>query len=138
MFLYNGREINKDLKIKELISSLDKESGKMKILVYNKTDINISENEGIIKSNLIICPKCNEICLIKVEGYKIFLYGCKSKHQNDMIPLNEFENSQKIDERKIICNNCDNNKYHSYNKQFFKCFICGENYANQNIIFYMK
>ena len=126
-FLYNGRVINEDLKIKELINSIDRKAGKMKILVYNKNDIATSGNEGIIKSKLIICPKCNEICLIKIKDYKIFLYGCKNKHQNDIILLNEFENTQKIDEAKIICYNCDNNKYDSYNKEFFKCFSCGQN-----------
>ena len=54
-FLYNGRVINEDLKIKELINSIDRKAGKMKILVYNKNDIATSGNEGIIKSKLIIC-----------------------------------------------------------------------------------
>ena len=126
-FLYNGRKIDEDLNINELINSIDKKARKMNILVYDKNNINKLQNEGIIKSKLIICPKCNEICLIEIKDYKILLYGCKNKHQNDIILLNEFENTQKIDESKIICNNCNNNKYNSYNKQFFKCLSCGYN-----------
>lgn len=126
-FLYNGIVINEDLKNKELINKIDKTAGKMKILVYNKNDINTLGNEGKIKSKSIICPKCNKICLIKIKDYKLILYGCQNKHHNDIILLSEFENSQIIDETKIICNNCSNNKYYSYNKQFFKCFSCGQN-----------
>ena len=49
-FLYNGRKINEDLNFNELINSIDKKAGKMNILVYDKNNINTSQNEGIINS----------------------------------------------------------------------------------------
>ena len=125
IFLYDGNKINEDLKLNELINSIDKQSNKMSILVYNKNTI--KENEGVIKSKEIICPKCKENCLIKIKDYKIILYGCKNQHINNNILLNEFENTQNINELNIKCNNCNNNKYNSYNKQFYKCLTCKYN-----------
>ena len=41
----------------------------------------------IIKSKEIICPKCNENILIKIDEYKINLYNCKSNHEINNILL---------------------------------------------------
>ena len=38
--------------------------------------------------------------------------------------LNEFDNSQNIDEEKIICDKCQCNKSESYKKKFYKCNKC--------------
>ena len=58
----------------------------------------------IIKSKEIICPKCNENILIKIDNYKINLFNCKNNHNIDNILLNEYENN--IDISKIICDKC--------------------------------
>ena len=110
-----------------MANKLDKQYGKMNILVYEK-GTNISNiSDGNVKSKEIICPKCNENCFIKFKDYKIILFGCKNNHNNDYILLNEFEKSQNINELKIICNNCNNNKFKSYDKKFYKCLTCEKN-----------
>ena len=113
-FLYNGDKIDENLTFNELANKLDKQNGKMNILVYEKGTIIPNISDGNVKSKEIICPKCNENCFIKFQDYKIILFGCKNNHNNDYILLNAFEKSQNINELKIICNNCNNNKFKSY------------------------
>ena len=111
-FIYNGNKINDNIIINEIINEEDKRRNIMNILV-NENDNQIIE-ENIIKSKEIICPKCKENILIKIDGYKINLFNCKNNHQINNILLNEFENN--IDISKIICNNCKNqNKSNTYN-----------------------
>ena len=71
----------------------------MNILVYD--NITTIEKEKIIKSKDIICPKCGELCLIDLNDYNIVLNNCKNQHENK-ITLNEFDNTQNINENKII------------------------------------
>ena len=96
-------------------------------LVENKISTPINEAEGIIRSKDIICPKCGELCLLGYKDYKIILNNCKNKDEN-IISLDEFENTQIINENKIICNICNtNNKSKPYNKKFCICSTCNKN-----------
>ena len=125
-YLYNGDKINIELKYEEIINEIDKERNKMKILVIeeNKTII----NENIKELNEIICPKCGENILIKMEDYKINLYKCKNNHNIDNIIINELNNILKIDINKIECNICkEKNKGNTYNNEFYKCITCNNN-----------
>ena len=54
----------------------------------------------------MICPRCNENCLIKIKDYKIILYNCKDNHET-IIPINEYEESQKINISNIKCSKCN-------------------------------
>ena len=98
----------------------------MNIVVYDKNSMLINKNERIIKSKDIICPKCGELCLINFNDYKILLNNCKNKHVN-IISFNEFEDTQNINENKIICYICNNNKGKTYNNTFFLCGVCNKN-----------
>ena len=124
-FLYNGDMIN-----------LDKTLGNILIKEENLNDINIiaiefenNESENTLKqSKEIICPICKEMCLIDFSDYKISLKNCKNNHNFSNILFNEFNDFQKIDESKIICNICnDNNKSETSNNKFFKCCNCNIN-----------
>jgi len=85
-------------------------------------------NNNLIKSKYIICPKCKEKARIKINDYKIKLYDCKNGHNIDNILLEEYENTQKIDISKIICNICNiNNKSKAYNNEFYICNECKKN-----------
>ena len=106
------------LNINKIIKEIDKE---INILVYDKNTI--IKNEEIKKSNNIIYPKCGEICMIKIDNYKIKLNKCKNNHEINNILLNEYEDTQNINENKIICNNCKINKNRIYNNELY---ICGE------------
>lgn len=79
----------------------------------------------IVRSKQIICSECGENCLIQISNFKARLYNCINEHDVDGIALEEFENTQKIDESKIICELCKTmNKANSYNKSFFRCNTC--------------
>ena len=79
-FIYNGNIIdNNNLILNEIINEEDKTRNIMNILVNENVKIIIKEN--IVKSKEIICPKCNENILIKIDEYKINLFNCKNNHQ---------------------------------------------------------
>ena len=125
-FIYGGNQLNLDLSFNEQANMIDKNKNEMSILVYVKGKSII--NEGIIKSKEIIYPLCGENCLINIKDYKIRLYECKNSHELNDISLNEYTNTQNINEENIICNNCNiKTKNKSYNKQFFKCLTCKKN-----------
>ena len=120
-YLLNGKNISPKDIIKDIINNLENEQKQIKILV-KVIEIN---NENIIISENIICPKCKEICKYKIKDYKIKLYDCKYGHINENIKLDEFINTQKIDISKIICDICKNSRI--YKKNFFKCYECNKN-----------
>ena len=111
----------------------------MRILVNDIEGTKIGER--IVNAQDIICPKCKESIKIKIENYKKSLYGCKNGHKTVNILFDEFENTQKINEREIKFGNCNNNKSNIYNKviikldslqrnyynEFYKCHQCGIN-----------
>ena len=127
IFLYNGNQVKYELTFIEHLNALDKDKNEMNILVYEKINTKINENDNFIKSKEIICPKCFENCRIQFNDFKITLYGCKDNHKINDILLNEFINTQNINEASIICEDCKTkNKYTSYNKQFYKCLDCNK------------
>ena len=74
---------------------------------------------------LIICPECNELALLNIEDFKLNFYFCKNGHEINNILLNEFEECQKINMNKLICNIC--NKQNILNSLFFVCNECNKN-----------
>lgn len=126
-FIYDSNKINLELTFEQIINEIDKDRNQMNILVFENNN-NIMADNGIIKSEDIICPKCRGHCLIDFNNYKIRLYGCEKGHEINNILLNEFYNTQIINLNNIICNKCNKvNKNMTYNKQFFKCLTCKEN-----------
>ena len=124
IFLYSGQKIDGNLSISKIINNTDLERNKMNILVLDKKD---ELNSLLIKSKDIICPKCKEYAKIDISDYKILLQ-CKNGHTSDNIFLNEYENTQKIDIYKIICDECKtNNKGNSYKNIFYRCNGCKKN-----------
>jgi len=120
-FIYNGNKINDNIFLNEIINEEDKRRNIMNILVNENNETIIKENK--IESKEIICPKCNENILIKIDEYKINLFNCKNNHNIDNILLNEYKNN--IDISKIICNICKiYNKNNTYNNAFYRCNTC--------------
>jgi hypothetical protein len=144
-FLYSGKKINMNKSLIETINKQDKERKIMSIIALDNYFQKQSNNKNIIKANHIICPICKESALINFEDYKIKIFNCKNGHTSYLL-FNEFEESQKIDESKIICNNCcNNNKANSYKNIMYICNtckinlcpLCKENHdQNHNIINY--
>ena len=111
-----------------MANSFDKEQRKMNVLANNINDTKENTKESIIKSKDIICPECGEIAKISIKNYKISIYDCKNGHKINNLSFNEFEDAQKVDLSKIICNQCkENNKNNTYNREFFKCLNCNMN-----------
>ena len=129
-FLYNGKKIDFQLSLNELIKEDDIKANKITFLVYSYENKNENQKGKINfeSSKEIICPKCGTNCLINVNGYKITFYECENDHKLDDISLDEFQKSQNIDRRKIICENCKEiNKDIAYNHIFYKCLKCNQN-----------
>ena len=111
--LYNGKILDEEMKEDQITKD---ENNKKLILIYEYDKSTIVNN--IIKSNEVICPRCRENCLIKIKDYKIILYNCKDNHET-IIPINEYEESQKINISNIKCNKCNiNNKGNTFNNEF--------------------
>ena len=108
--IYKGKEINKESTINEHINEEDK------------------NNSHQILSKEIICPECKENTLLGIKDFKIILQRCKNGHKINDILLHKFEESQKIDSSKIICQICKKtNKYESHNHEFYICCNCSKN-----------
>ena len=120
-FLYNGNKINDNQNLNEKMSEVDKKRKIMKILVNDNETI-IKEKKIEIKE--IVCPKCNENILIKINEYKISLVKCKNNHEINNILLNEIENVEKIDLSKIICGVCMKIMSKTFNNEFYRCNFC--------------
>jgi len=128
-FIYNGNVINDNSSLELIINQFDKERKKMTILSVSKDEqINKEkkrENDSFVKAEQVICPKCGEISKINIKDYIINLYGCKNNHSTENILLENFEETQKIDESKIICGDCNaKNKKNAYHKLFYFCWHC--------------
>ena len=120
--LYNGKILDEELKEDQIRKD---ENNKKIILIYEYDKSTVVNN--IIKSNEVICPRCKENCLIKIKDYKIVLYNCKDNHET-IIPINEYEESQKINISNIKCNKCNiKNKGNTFNNEFYKCLNCNIN-----------
>ena len=127
-FLYGGTVIDENLPFQKAANKLDKERNKMSILVnLNNNKIQDKEDVALKKSKYLICPECKENARILVNNYQLEIYGCKNNHKIK-IQINDFEQTQNVDEAKIKCENCNNiNKSNSYNNVFFFCPQCNKN-----------
>ena len=125
-FVYDGSKLDNNLFEKEfdnIANNIDKERNKMNILAYDLNEQITDDN--MKQSKEIICPKCKESTRIIIEDYKIILFDCKNGHIIDNLTFDKFEESQIIDESKIICANCQqNNKSNTFGNEFYKCNNC--------------
>jgi len=125
LYIYDANIINYDLTFIQQANELDKNRNKMNILVKLNND-NREIKEIISKD--IICPQCGENIFRNIKDFKINLYGCKNGHNMDNILIDKYENNQKIDLSKIICNECnENNKSNTHNNEFYICNTCNKN-----------
>ena len=145
-FIYNGNLVNGKLKYSDIINHIDKDRNEMNIMVNEMKVRTLNEKGKIVKAIYPICQKCKEISRIQIKDYKVNIFGCKNNHSIKNINLDEYENSQKIDLSKIICDVCkQNDKSKTFNNQSFICNSCSKNLCplckanhdkNHNIINY--
>ena len=124
-FLYNGEaKINYEDTFMQQANEIDKERKEMNIIVNMDEE---EENNTIITSKDIICPLCNKILLIEMNNFKINLAGCKHEDQLNNLSVFKFEETQKIDLLKVICNECKKcNKFGTYKNTFYVCYTCNK------------
>ena len=105
-FLCNGSLIEPEKKLNTII----RHDEKLITMIVNdlNNDEGNEENEVNLKQpKFIICPICNEICLININDYKITFTNCKKSHRFTKTLFDEFFDFQTIDESKIICDKCE-------------------------------
>ena len=129
IFLCHGINLNLEKTFNEEVKDDDKKNNEMTVIVHEGiSPLNNSLNKVMTKSKDIICPICKENCRMCIINYKIILYGCKNGHKTNNIFLEDFNNTQLINESSIICDDCHNeNKGSCFKKQFFKCLTCKKN-----------
>ena len=126
-YLYNGRQINKELTFNEQANELDK-NGKIMNILVTKSEKEIEEKEEITISKNIICPQCKENALIDINDFKINFHDCKNDHNINDIKLFEIEKNQKIILNSIKCHICNiNHKSNKSNHEFYFCHTCNKN-----------
>jgi len=96
LFFYKGKYLN--------IGSDILNFKNIKIFVFNKNQKNNYNNEKIKN---IICPECKLLNSFIINNY--INENCQNNHIYTL-SLNSFVDSQKIDESKINCYKCGNNK----------------------------
>ena len=124
-FMYSGNILDLELPYKKVISSADSKNKCFTVLVYVNDMVPNDKKDSLIKSKQIICPNCAEValCEINEKDYKIKL-TCKRGHTSDYTIM-QFENSQKIDQSKIVCNICKKyNKANIFENKFYRCLKC--------------
>ena len=116
---YNKRIILKNLEIQDYLNFGDKKKNEIEIYATPK-------NSNLIKmSDHIFCPICGESAIVKIKNYKISICECKNDHSINDLNINEFKNTQLINESLIICGKCkDKNKENTYNNIFYVCNTC--------------
>ena len=106
-FFYNGKKlVEKNLTFDQLANPVDKTRKKMNIIIMGK---NLSFDNTIVQSKLVICPECREAIKMNINNYKINLFDCKNNHINNNILLKEFKKYQLVNLSKIICDTCKEN-----------------------------
>ena len=132
-FLCNGSMINPEIKLNNII----KKDENIINMIVNEL-INDEDNEiNLKKSKDIICPICNEICLINFKDYKITFSDCKNGHRFTKTMLDEFLDFQKIDESKILCDKCEKGNEKKKSEVNNNLFHKNSNYK-KNLCFLFK
>ena len=107
-FVYSSNIVDTNLTFINLANFEDKKKNKITILVYDIVDQ--TDDQCLKKAKYIICPDCKENIRMKIKDYKIELYDCQNGHNIKNLFISEFENTQNIDESKIICDKCKEKK----------------------------
>ena len=124
IFYYSDKQIDFNSLYSETINESDK---KNKLIKINISENNEKYNDDI-KYSQIICPKCSENCKFNVKDYKINLYDCPNNHKIENILIEEFNQTQNINENKINCSDCKASlKINSEENEIYFCINCKKN-----------
>ena len=123
-FLYGNNKINPD----QTLSQVNDKDSKITIVVEsNKNEKNKDKDN---ESNIIKCPDCLEPAVVEfTKDYGISLTD--ATHGTKKIKLQEYNNTQIIDESEIKCSNCPNSLANSDVNNFYYCFECKKNFCSK-------
>ena len=118
LFMYKGVNL---LENKNIIKKINKFKKKNIIISI----INKNKSQSLKEIENFICPECKNVAFININEDNISV-NCMNKHKSEY-SINEFIESQKIEENEIKCNICKNNK-NLYKDNFYICtcnkYIC--------------
>ena len=122
-FLYNGDKINPNI----ILSQINDKDSEILILVCPK---NNNEKENILKkSDYIKCAQCDNPAIITFSNdYEINLSD--GKHETKKIKLQDFNNTQMINQNGIKCSKCNNSRANIYQNNFYYCLECDKNFCS--------
>ena len=92
-YLYDGTQINYELRFNEQANDIDKNRKQINIIV-TKSEVPQNIIKEIVSKD-IICPECKENVLIDINNFRINFHDCKNNHNINNISLNEYEKTQK-------------------------------------------
>ena len=126
-FLYNGKYLPKTKKI------FDINKKEINIFVYD-----INKKSYKMELNNIICPECKNLSLLQNDDSYLLVTRCLKNHVRYYLTINQFLNTQFIDEAEAICIKCKNskkyyNKFYINSNQELFCPLCAEIYSNDFI-----
>jgi len=121
-FEYNGSliPINTELTLGQINSNDEV----IRFFVRFKEKTHRYNYNSYLKSDYIICPECKENCLININSYKVSLSDCPYGHTINNLSINEFINTQYINESLIFCGECKISKAKVFKNEFYFC-SCG-------------
>jgi hypothetical protein len=121
IYLNGGKLINFDSKLEEL----GQINGSPILVIDKLSKSDNNDAKSLVQSKDVICPKCQESCRLFIKNYKIKLANCKNGHRTNNILLDQYYNTQFINESNIKCgNNCPNSKSEAFNGKFYICNYC--------------
>ena len=125
-FLCNGKILDDQITEDKIPIN---QNGKRFIYVDNNNyNSDFKSQDVIINSNVIICPECQESASISVDNYHLIISKCKNGHKIENIKIKDFEDTQKINISKIICDQCKiKNMGNCQDNLFFRCCECKQN-----------
>ena len=127
-FLFSGEKIS--INVVQKLSDLNNKD-EITISVYPKNESALKP-AGIImpmnlkfkESNHIICPKCKYMSEIDINNFKITLKNCNNNHSMSGFFMNDFVNTQYIDESRIKCKYCNKSENELLNDKNNKLLLC--------------
>ena len=122
-FIYQGKILDPNCKLNEENDEIKEKI----ILVFNRDKKNKATNESennFSYSKDIICPTCGESSIITLSDYKINLSLCGNGHETKNITLENFKNTQIINEDEIKCDKCKTKRIDTFRQQFYFCYDC--------------
>ena len=121
-FLYGGDRVD----LNQKLSELNNKDSIITFLVYSIS--NTEHSKKMVQSNVIKCVQCNDPAIIEFSNdYGLGLID--TKHGKKIINLKDYNDTQLVDQNKIICSKCSKNISEISQASMYYCFECKKNFC---------